>query len=292
MPLWLDIYLYTMIFIIGTLFGSFFTLASYRIPRKLDIIKTRSFCPKCNHKLEFFDLIPVLSYIFHFGKCKYCREKISIRYLMFEVFNGIVFMLFYYIFGLSINLLIALAIYVAFFLNTSVYVMRKKYILGKISNLKQDDLCNDDINNENNQANIKISNVKKTNKEKNNKKGVFVSEIIIAMFLFITVISITYITSKNTVNREVKLIAENNAYLTAANNIEIALGTVYDELNSFSNTDEINGVVYNTTVDIIRYSDLDFSKKDYIKQINVKVEYIIEGQSYEYLLSSLKNRVN
>ena len=59
-------------FIIGTLFGSFFTLATYRIPRKQDIMIKRSYCPNCKHELGFFDLIPILSYLFLGGKCKYC----------------------------------------------------------------------------------------------------------------------------------------------------------------------------------------------------------------------------
>ena len=47
--------LYALIFIIGTLFGSFFTLAVYRIPLGKDITHERSFCPNCNHRLEFLD---------------------------------------------------------------------------------------------------------------------------------------------------------------------------------------------------------------------------------------------
>ena len=86
----MDYILYVLIFIIGTLFGSFFTLAVYRIPIKQDITHTRSYCPKCNHKLTFFDMIPVLSYLFLGGKCRYCKEKIRIRYLLLELLSGIV----------------------------------------------------------------------------------------------------------------------------------------------------------------------------------------------------------
>lgn len=85
--------IYTSIFIIGTVFGSFFTLAVYRIPRKENITYVRSHCTNCNHKLGFLDLIPIFSYIFLGGKCRYCKEKIRIRYLLLEVFSGIVFLL-------------------------------------------------------------------------------------------------------------------------------------------------------------------------------------------------------
>lgn len=90
----IDIVLYILIFCIGTLFGSFFTLAVYRIPLEKNITHERSFCPNCNHKLSFLDMIPILSYICLGGKCRYCKQKIRIRYLLLEVLTGLVFVLF------------------------------------------------------------------------------------------------------------------------------------------------------------------------------------------------------
>lgn len=84
--------IYIEVFIIGIVFGSFFTLAVHRIPIKQDILYTRSYCPKCNHRLEFLDLIPVASYIFLKGKCRYCKEPIRIRYFLLEVLSGIAFL--------------------------------------------------------------------------------------------------------------------------------------------------------------------------------------------------------
>ena len=92
----MNTFLYIIIFIMGTLFGSFYTLAVYRIPRKIDIIKTHSFCPNCNHKLGFFELIPVLSYILLGGKCKNCKQKIRPRYFILEILSGISFVLIAY----------------------------------------------------------------------------------------------------------------------------------------------------------------------------------------------------
>ncbi len=89
----MDIFLYIIIFIMGTVFGSFYTLAVYRIPRKLDITHTHSFCPNCNHKLGFFELIPVWSYIFLGAKCKECKQKIRPRYFILEIMSGLVFVL-------------------------------------------------------------------------------------------------------------------------------------------------------------------------------------------------------
>ena len=90
----MNIILYILIFCIGAVFGSFFTLAVYRIPLGKDITHERSFCPNCNHKLEFLDLIPILSYLFLGGKCRYCKQKIRPRYFLLEIMSGIVFVLF------------------------------------------------------------------------------------------------------------------------------------------------------------------------------------------------------
>lgn len=95
----MNILIYIYIFIIGITFGSFFTLAVHRIPKGEDITHTRSYCPKCNHKLSFWDMIPLFSYIFLGGKCRYCKTKIRPRYFLLELFSGIVFVLF----ALSIN---------------------------------------------------------------------------------------------------------------------------------------------------------------------------------------------
>lgn len=90
----MEILIYLLIFIMGTFFGSFFTLAVYRIPLGQDILYTHSYCPNCKHKLNILDLFPVFSYIFLKGKCRYCGNKIRIRYLLLEVLSGIVFLLY------------------------------------------------------------------------------------------------------------------------------------------------------------------------------------------------------
>lgn len=89
----MNTFIYIIIFIIGTLFGSFYTLAVYRIPKRQDITHTHSYCPNCNHKLGFLDLIPILSYIFLGGKCRYCKQKIRPRYLILELLSGILFVI-------------------------------------------------------------------------------------------------------------------------------------------------------------------------------------------------------
>lgn len=97
----MDIFFYVIIFIIGITFGSFYTLAVYRIPKGQDITHTHSYCPNCNHKLDFLDLIPVFSYIFLGGKCRYCKKKIKPRYLIIELISGFAFLLFAFLIGIT-----------------------------------------------------------------------------------------------------------------------------------------------------------------------------------------------
>lgn len=90
----LETVLIIIIFILGIYFGSFFTLATYRLPKNEDITHKHSYCPNCNHKLGILDLVPVFSYIFLGGKCRYCRKPIGKRYFIFEILTGLVFVLF------------------------------------------------------------------------------------------------------------------------------------------------------------------------------------------------------
>ncbi len=99
----MNVILFMAIFISGTVFGSFFSLAVYRLPRKEDITHQRSHCTTCNHKLSFLDLIPVFSYIFLGGKCRYCKEKIRSRYVLLETFSGLTFVLIALLRGINVN---------------------------------------------------------------------------------------------------------------------------------------------------------------------------------------------
>ena len=88
----MDILFYIILFAMGAMFGSFLTLATYRIPKNKDITHEHSFCPSCGAKLTFKDLIPILSYIFLRGKCSHCGKKIGARYIIIEVLSGIAFL--------------------------------------------------------------------------------------------------------------------------------------------------------------------------------------------------------
>ena len=98
----MDIFFYIIIFLMGITFGSFYTLAVYRIPKGQDITHTHSYCPNCNHKLNILDLVPLFSYIFLGAKCRYCKQKIRPRYFILESISGIFFVVMAYLMGLSI----------------------------------------------------------------------------------------------------------------------------------------------------------------------------------------------
>lgn len=98
------------LFVVGLFFGSFFNVVATRIPKNESIIKPGSHCENCNHRLSWYELIPVFSYIFLKGKCKKCRIKLSIQYPLIELITGLLFALSYIIFGISYNTLISIVI--------------------------------------------------------------------------------------------------------------------------------------------------------------------------------------
>ncbi|MBW7954981.1 prepilin peptidase [Candidatus Gracilibacteria bacterium] len=99
--------IYTYIFIFGTLFGSFSSVIIDRLKnKKSGIISGRSECPKCHHKLAFYDLFPIFSFLSTFGKCRYCKTKISFLYPILELSTGLLFFLTSY-FLVDINLVLS-----------------------------------------------------------------------------------------------------------------------------------------------------------------------------------------
>ena len=82
-------------FICGTCFGSFLNCVALRVAREEDWIRKRSYCPSCSHALGFLDLIPILSWLFLKGKCRYCGSRIPLRYPLSELFMGVIFVLTY-----------------------------------------------------------------------------------------------------------------------------------------------------------------------------------------------------
>ena len=80
-----------LFFILGTSIGSFLNVIAYRSVRGGSVFSGRSYCPHCKHKLKPADLVPIVSYPFLKGKCRYCGKKISLQYPAVELVTGIVF---------------------------------------------------------------------------------------------------------------------------------------------------------------------------------------------------------
>ena len=89
----LIIYVSFILFILGTILGSFINCVAGRIVEGKDWIRGKSICENCKHELGPLDLIPVLSYIFLKGKCRYCGTKLSPRYMFTELLLGVCFVL-------------------------------------------------------------------------------------------------------------------------------------------------------------------------------------------------------
>lgn len=81
-----------LVFILGLIVGSFLNVCIYRIPLKQEIAITRSHCMTCGHTLQWYELIPLFSWIFQGGKCRACKAKISAQYPIVEATNAILWM--------------------------------------------------------------------------------------------------------------------------------------------------------------------------------------------------------
>ena len=97
-----------LFFILGSVMGSFYHALATRLSKGLSIITPASHCEKCKHQLKWYELIPILSYIIQGGKCRECKTKLPISYLLIEVCSGLLFAVCYHVFGLTYDVLIAL----------------------------------------------------------------------------------------------------------------------------------------------------------------------------------------
>lgn len=96
-------------FLLGLAMGSFFCVVGLRLAREENFVAGRSYCDSCHHELVAKDLVPLISYIFLKGRCRYCKSKINPLSFFIELFTGILFMVAFYSFSFSIDLLIVLA---------------------------------------------------------------------------------------------------------------------------------------------------------------------------------------
>lgn len=271
MELGLTIFLGCCMFVMGSLFGSFFSLATYRIPRKEDIVSTRSYCPCCKHRLGFFDLIPILSFLIRKAKCHYCGQNISSRYFLLEFFHGCLFVILYLWIGYNGYLALIIAIYAIFFVFFGSKIMK-----GKMTEEEKKE-----VNQRSKQAQeLKL----------NQKSGVFISELVIAFVLFIATFITIILVGQNTSTKVKKAIVKANANQLLIKNMEICLATKYDQLESYTHEEIIDGVHFRVTAKINSTVKEGLGQEKGIKRIDMTVSYAINGTYEEVAMETLKGK--
>lgn len=85
-----------LVVVFGLVWGSFLNVVIYRLPREMSLLHPPSSCPKCGRRIKWYDNIPVLSYLFLGGKCRFCREKIPVVYPLVEALTAVCFLLVYF----------------------------------------------------------------------------------------------------------------------------------------------------------------------------------------------------
>lgn len=99
----MEILLFVIFTLLGLAVGSFLNVLIDRLPYRKSLVYPSSHCEECDHKLRFYDLIPVFSYLILRGRCRYCRARIPLRVLLVEICSGLVFFLSYWRFAISVE---------------------------------------------------------------------------------------------------------------------------------------------------------------------------------------------
>ena len=95
----------TMAFVVGACVGSFLNVCVARWPRELSVIRPGSRCPSCGHRLQWFENIPLLSWVVLRGRCRCCREPISVQYPAVELTAAIGWAVAFWQFGPTVEAL-------------------------------------------------------------------------------------------------------------------------------------------------------------------------------------------
>tara|TARA_B100001027_G_scaffold212794_1_gene182559 strand:- start:550 stop:1293 length:744 start_codon:yes stop_codon:yes gene_type:complete len=100
--------------ILGALWGSFANVCIFRLPNEKNVVSGRSYCPKCENNIVWYDNIPIVSFIKLKAKCRNCEYQIPIQYLIVEVLSLVSFTLIYFLFGISFTTLLFWILYLSF----------------------------------------------------------------------------------------------------------------------------------------------------------------------------------
>lgn len=127
----LEVLIGLMIFLFGISWGSFLNVWIYRIPLGRSVAGGRSGCMTCQHTLGPLDLVPVFSFLFLRGRCRYCKTKLSWQYPAVELIVGALFLLSYVLFGINPYLLLISA----FLITVNVVIAKIDWDTSLIPNL-------------------------------------------------------------------------------------------------------------------------------------------------------------
>lgn len=112
--------------IVGLCLGSFITMLSYRLPRKLSLLSpSTSFCPSCKTLLKPRDLVPVFSWVATGGKCRYCKSPISMRYPLIELATGTLCAIAFSVVGFQLSLIAVTGIIIVAVTATTIRIEKK-----------------------------------------------------------------------------------------------------------------------------------------------------------------------
>jgi len=120
-----------LFFLLGLAVGSFLNLCIDRLPERESIIRPSSHCDACQHKLEPLDLVPLLSYLYLKGGCRYCGASIPYRVPVVEAMTGLIFALLWNSYGLSIELPLAI-LFACLFIITVVIDIEHHLVLNRV----------------------------------------------------------------------------------------------------------------------------------------------------------------
>lgn len=90
-----------IVFIFGSIVGSFLNVCIHRMPQGKSVVWPRSHCPRCENRIPWYDNIPFISYLLLGGRCRFCKQAISARYLLVELLTAGAFVVFYNRYGLN-----------------------------------------------------------------------------------------------------------------------------------------------------------------------------------------------
>ena len=111
----------------GGLWGSFANVCIFRLPLDKGVVSGRSYCPKCKKKIDWYDNVPIFSYLLLRGKCRRCNKIISQQYLIVELLSIICFVNIYLIFGITITtvllMILSLAFIMIFFIDLKHFII-------------------------------------------------------------------------------------------------------------------------------------------------------------------------